>query len=249
MIETEIRVPTRDGEMRTFVVHPSEGGPFPVTFLYMDGIGYREQIRANARRFAAPGYLVVAPDLFYRSGEEITVDFSKLAGGGMDSLEGRRFMEVVAAVTPERVEQDTAAALDVVASHSAADTRSLVCVGYCMGARVALHIAASRDDIRAAAGIHPGALVTGKPDSPHHDLTSVSGEIYIAFAEQDRTATPESIDAFRAAMLEAGVRGTVERVPGTAHGFAMADLPVYDHDACERHFERTLDLWHRALVQ
>jgi carboxymethylenebutenolidase len=77
----------------------------------------------------------------------------------------------------------------------------------------------------------------------------VSGEIYIAFAEQDRTATPESIDAFRAAMLEAGVRGTVERVPGTAHGFAMADLPVYDHDACERHFERTLDLWHRALVQ
>jgi dienelactone hydrolase len=39
MIETEIRVPTRDGEMRIFVVHPSEGGPFPVTFLYMDGIG------------------------------------------------------------------------------------------------------------------------------------------------------------------------------------------------------------------
>jgi carboxymethylenebutenolidase len=112
----------------------------------------------------------VAPDLFYRSGEEITVDFSKLAGGGMDSLEGRRFMEVVAAVTPERVEQDTAAALDVVASHSAADTRSLVCVGYCMGARVALHIAASRDDIRAAAGIHPGALVTGKP--VRHTTTS-----------------------------------------------------------------------------
>jgi hypothetical protein len=28
----------------------------------------------------------------------------------------------------------------------------------------------------------------------------------------------------------------------------MADLPVYDHDACERHFDRTLDLWSRNLA-
>jgi hypothetical protein len=27
----------------------------------------------------------------------------------------------------------------------------------------------------------------------------------------------------------------------------MADLPVYDRDAAERHFERTLDLWRRNL--
>jgi dienelactone hydrolase len=29
----------------------------------MDGVGYREQIKANARRFAADGYYCVAPDL------------------------------------------------------------------------------------------------------------------------------------------------------------------------------------------
>lgn len=39
----------------------------------------------------------------------------------------------------------------------------------------------------------------------------------------------------------------MERLPGTAHGFAMADLPVYDRDAADRHFERTLDLWRRNL--
>jgi hypothetical protein len=27
----------------------------------------------------------------------------------------------------------------------------------------------------------------------------------------------------------------------------MADLPVYDRDACERHFEQTLELWRRNL--
>jgi carboxymethylenebutenolidase len=43
------------------------------------------------------------------------------------------------------------------------------------------------------------------------------------------------------------VRGVVERLPGTTHGFAMADLPVYDREAAERHFECTLDLWRRNL--
>jgi len=27
----------------------------------------------------------------------------------------------------------------------------------------------------------------------------------------------------------------------------MADLPVYNHEASEHHFERTLDLWRRNL--
>jgi hypothetical protein len=36
-------------------------------------------------------------------------------------------------------------------------------------------------------------------------------------------------------------------LPGVTQGFAMADLPVYDRDAAERHCERTLDLWRRSL--
>jgi len=43
------------------------------------------------------------------------------------------------------------------------------------------------------------------------------------------------------------VRGVVERLPGTTQGFAMADLPVYDREAAERHFECRLDLWRRNL--
>jgi carboxymethylenebutenolidase len=246
--EQEIVVTTPDGEMKVFLVHPSESGPFPVALLFMDGIGYREQIRANARRFADAGYYVAAPDLFYRSGDGTILDMTKLMSAGMDSPEGKRFREIVSSVTPSKVEGDIQVILENTKDDGAADTSSLVCVGYCMGARLALHIAATRDEMRAAAGIHPGALVTDQPDSPHNDLATVRGEVYFAFAEQDRSATPESVEAFRTAMADAGVRGTVERVPGTAHGFAMADLPVYNRDACEHHFERTLDLWRRALA-
>jgi carboxymethylenebutenolidase len=82
MVEKEIRVRTPDGEMETFVVRPDGEGPFPVAVIYMDGVGYREQLKVNARRFAADGYYCVAPDLYYRQGEHLTFDFSKLASEG-----------------------------------------------------------------------------------------------------------------------------------------------------------------------
>jgi carboxymethylenebutenolidase len=75
----------------------------------------------------------------------------------------------------------------------------------------------------------------------------VRGELYFAFAETDRSVTPELVDQFREELRRQRVRGVVERLPGTAHGFAMADLPVYNRDAAEHHFERTLDLWRRNL--
>jgi dienelactone hydrolase len=46
-----------------------------------------------------------------------------------------------------------------------------------------------------------------------------------------------------------GVNGVVERLPGTSHGFAMADLPVYDQSAAAHHFERPLELWRRNVTQ
>jgi len=231
--------------MTTFVSHPDTDRPLPVAVLYMDGVGYRDQLKDNARRFAADGYYVVAPDLFYRSGAKLGFDFNRM--GEPEYRE--RLMGIVAAVEPAMVIADTQAVLDAINDDPAADTDApKVCVGYCMGARLALHAAAAMsDEFVAAAGIHPAALATDAPDSPHHDLASVRGELYFAFAEHDQSATPESIDDFRRELEIHGVSGVVERLPGTAHGFAMADLPVYDRDAAERHFQRTLELWRRNL--
>lgn len=248
MAEREIRIRTADGEMRAFIVHPDTGGPFPVALVFMDGVGYREQVKENARRFAAGGYYCAVPDLFHRSGEVAAFDFSKLASGNMSDEDRQRMMKIVSSVTPGNMVADTRAVIAEVSADSAASRGPMVCVGYCMGARVALHIAASMPDrFVAAAGIHPGALITDKEDSPHHDLLEVRGELYFAFAEIDRSATAELVDRFRDEMKKARVRGVVERLPGVAHGFSMEDLPVYNREAAERHFERTLDLWRRNL--
>ncbi len=235
--EREIQVETPDGSMTLFVVHPDGDGPFPVGIVYMDAPGYRDAVKDHARRFAADGYYVVLPDLFYRGGEKLTMD-----------EEGReRIFELVHSLTPDKIEADTRAALDAVADDPVASAGPKVCVGYCMGAKFALHAAAALPDMVAAAGAHPGALATDEPDSPHLELPQIRAELYYAFAENDQSATPESVERFRRAIADAGVRGEVERLPGTSHGFALADRPVYDRDASERHFEKTLVLWRRAL--
>lgn len=249
MVEQETKVQTPDGPMTTFIVRPDGDGPFPVAVIYQDGVGYREQLKENARRFASAGYYCVLPDLFHRSGEKISFDFSAF-GGGMSGPEGERLRGIMAQVKPDRVIQDTEAVFAAIASDPAASRGPMVCVGYCMGARLALHAASALSgDLVAAAGIHPGALVNESADSPHHDLAGVRGELYFAFAEIDRTATPELVDRFRDEMRHHGVRGEVERIPSAAHGFAMEDLPVYNRDAAERHFEKTLALWRRNLSE
>jgi len=66
VIEHHLDIPTADGAMNSFVVHPEEGGPFPVVLFYMDAPGKREELHDMARRLAAVGYFVVLPNLYYR---------------------------------------------------------------------------------------------------------------------------------------------------------------------------------------
>src|SRR5262245_32170131 len=68
MREGIVDITTDDGTVDTFVTHPSEGGPFPPVFLFMDVWGVREEVFDVARRIATVGYFGVVPNLYYRQG-------------------------------------------------------------------------------------------------------------------------------------------------------------------------------------
>ena len=70
MIEHDLDIATADGAMNSFVVHPEEGGPFPVVLFYMDAPGKREELHDMARRLATVGYFVVLPNLYYRQSRD-----------------------------------------------------------------------------------------------------------------------------------------------------------------------------------
>ena len=79
-------------------------------------------------------------------------------------------------------------------------------------------------------------------------MTEQAVNIHIGLAETDNHMTPEMIDRLRTALDKAGVDYQAEVYPGTRHGWAVADTPVYQQEGAEHHWDRLLALF-RATLQ
>jgi len=242
MIEHHIDIPTADGAMNSFVVHPEEGGPHPVVLFYMDAPGKREELHDMARRLASVGYFVVLPNLYYRR----TRDFwlTERTDEKMKVM-----FEHMKALTNAMTVRDTQAMLAWIDAQPAAAAGRVGAVGYCMsGPFVMAAAAAFPDRIQAIAAIHPANMVTDQGDSPHRLAPRVRCESYFACAETDIWAPPVTVATLEAALREAGTPHRIEWYPGTQHGFVFPRREgIYQQAAAERHWERLFALFDRTL--
>ncbi len=240
MIERHLDLVTDDGAMNTFVVHPDEGGPFPVVFFYMDAPGKREELHDMARRIATVGYYVVLPNLYYRWIREF--DLITMPNG-----ETREQMfELMHGLSDRMVERDTTTMLAHVDADPNADASRIGTVGYCMSGPFSFAMAGTFPDrIQCAASVY-GVRLFGE-NSPAHLAEHVQGELYFACAETDEYAPKEMIDELETHLASVGANARVEWYPGTHHGFAFPLRPVYDQAAAERHWVRLFSLFDRNL--
>jgi carboxymethylenebutenolidase len=88
--------------------------------------------------------------------------------------------------------------------------------------------------------------VTDDDNSPHRSTGSIDAEVYLGFADNDRSMTPEQIAELERALDAAGVRHRSEIYRGAAHGYTMADTPAYDEAAAERHYAELFALLDRT---
>ncbi len=242
MIEHHIDIPTADGAMNTFVVHPEEGGPFPVVLFYMDAPGKREELHDMARRMASVGYCVVLPNLYYRR----TPDYVLRERTEEGLAEMFSHMHSLGRLSTEC---DTEAMLRFVATLAQADASRIGAVGYCMsGPFVVWAAAAFPDRLRFIASIYGANMVTDQPDSPHRMVDKLLCEAYFACAEIDKWAPPAAVEKLQAALQAAGTLHRVEWYPGAEHGFAFPlRVGIYNKPAAERHWERLFSLFRRRL--
>ena len=243
MVRTTVDVTTPDGTADAYLTRPDDDAGRPGVLFMMDAGGLRPRIEEMADRIAERGYVVLAPNLYYRAGRTPVlppVDFSTEAGRTEFFKHARPLMNEL---TPERITADGEAYLDALGGGPVAIT------GYCMGVRLGLRIAAAHPDrVAALAGFHGGTLVTDDPQSPHRSVGALRAEVYFGHADQDRGNTPEQIATLDAALESAGVAHRTEVYAGALHGYTMADTPVYDEAACERHFAALFDLLDRTLT-
>lgn len=245
MSGSTVDIRTPDGIANAYLARPDDE-PHPGVLLIMDAFGLRPAVEEIADRIAAGGYVALAPNVFYRSGRSPVPP----AGDLRDADERARFFKslrpLMDALTPERVAADGAAYLDRLAE--VASPGPVAITGYCMGGRLGWRIATAHPDrVAALAGFHVGGLVTDDPASAHLSAGELAAELYLGFADEDPNATAEQIATLERSLDEAGVRYRAEVYEGARHGYTMADQPVYDEAASERHVSELLALLERTL--
>lgn len=239
MIEREIEVATPEGEMKTFVYHPTHDGPSPVVLYLMDAPSIRPALKDMAMRLASAGYYVMLPYLFYRGGP-----FREF-GTSDEDMHARR--ELMDTVTPTNIVSDAEALLAVADADPAARDGKIGAVGFCMSGGLVISLArAMTDRVAAVASIHGAWLIRESADSPHLDLDGVTAEVYLGWADNDPTAPPEQVDEFRDVLDKAGITYELDFFTDAVHGYAPQG-ERYDRHASEMHWERVHSMLRRNV--
>jgi carboxymethylenebutenolidase len=245
MSGTTIDITTREGVADAYLARPDDGS-HPGVLMMIDAFGLRPQIEQMADRIAARGFVVLAPNVFYRHVRGAVMPGVDLKDPEQRGPTMEKVMPLVRGLTPELIADDAPAYLDRLAQDADGD---VALTGYCMGGRLGWVIAAAYPDRVAAVGcFHTGGLVTGDEDSPHLHAGEIGAELYFGHADNDRGMTPDDIAALDHALDDAGARYRAEVYEGAMHGYTMADTAAYDEAAAERHYRELFALLERTVA-
>ncbi|MCT2560040.1 dienelactone hydrolase family protein [Tsuneonella sp. YG55] len=241
--ESGVSIPTADGTMDAFFVHPAK--PAPGVILWPDIAGLRDAKKAMARRLAGEGYAVLVANPYYR--DVSAPQFADFA----DFMAQKGFEKVgpwrEKAGRPDAVERDAKALVAWLDRQDAVDAkRGIGTQGYCMGGPYTVYTAAAVPGrVKAAASFHGGGLATDRPTSPHRMLQPGTSYL-IAIAQNDDAKQPEAKAILREAADAVGAKAEIEVYPAD-HGWCVPDSPVYDQEQAERAWSRLLALYRGAL--
>lgn len=179
------------------------GGSGPGLLLFQEIFGVNHHIRTVAEQYALDGFVVLAPDVFWRQAPRVELGYV-----GDDRARG---MALAQALQPAQVMADIDAAHAALRARPEAAGRKTGAIGYCMGGRLAWAAAASTD-IAAAVPFYGGGI--------HHQLDlapQVSCPLQFHYAGHDDHIPPSAVDSVRQAL--AGHDAQVHVYADAQHGF------------------------------
>lgn len=233
-MDDAVTIPTEAGEMPAHLFLPPSGrGPGIVVLQEIFGVsGY---VQRRAAQLAELGYVVVAPEIFWRLGVTSPIEGENALQEGV-ALVGR--LDWQAAVTDATAAVEWLRASDEVAG-------GVGVVGFCFGGGLGFNVAAHLE----AEGSAPlDALVSyyGSALPGLHDTMTVTAPSLHHFGLAD-----SYIDADTVRRIEASVTRqpdtVVETYPGADHAFDNDDMPWHDAGASALAWARTEDFVRQHL--
>jgi len=210
----------------------------------MDAGGIRPASLEMAKRLADGGYVVLIPDLFYRYGPYKTIVPKEVFKGDVMAVLG----PLMATTDNKKAAQDCGAFLSYLDTREDVAGNKIGAVGFCMGGGMALSAAATYPRrFAAAASFHGGNLATDSPTSPHHLVSRMAANVYIAAADGDELYPPAMAKKFEDTLTKFRVQYRADTYPGASHGWMKPDFPVYNVEAAERGWRELFAFYERNL--
>ena len=176
-------------------------GHGPGLVLWQEIFGVNDHIQAVATQYALDGFVVLAPDTFWRQAPRV-----KLGYDGADRAQAIALMQAYAG--PDAL-ADIAASVATLRARPEVGGRRVGSFGYCMGGRLA-YLAAATAGVDAAVAYYGGGI--------HNQLDRASAircPMQFHYAERDDNIPMSAVDSVRAALPQA----EVHVYPGATHGF------------------------------
>lgn len=224
--QTAVTVTTPAGAADALLFTPQGRGPWPAVLVWSDLAGLRPAIADIGKGLAAEGYVVLVPNMFYRSAR---IDGSIAIAPLTPEQSRERSSAWMDAIGDEGGEADAKAYLAFLDSRPEVNTSHKAGVlGVQYGAPNAFRTAfAVPERIGAVAVLHPMRIATARDNSPHLFVSRSHAAYYVALAAADDVREPTDKNDLRTAFEEASLEAAVEVLPGS-NGFAVSDTANYD---------------------
>ncbi len=215
---------------RGYLATPASGSG-PGIVLLQEIFGVNGHMRDVADLYAEEGYVVLAPDLFWRLGPDIEL--------GYDEASMHQAFECYGRFDADAAIGDATAALATLRARPEC-TGGVGAIGFCMGGKLA-YLMAARSDVDCAVSYYGVGI-----EQALNEAAAVKCPMVLHFAELDRFSPPEVREQIKQAF--AG-RGDVEvcLYPGVDHAFNAPERAAFDKPASLMAHTRSLALFRRVL--
>jgi carboxymethylenebutenolidase len=221
-----IEFPSNGSTAIGYLSRPSSGQG-PAVIVIQEWWGLVDHIRDVCDRFAAAGFVALAPDLYHG----VTVTEPDEAGKAMMAMK------------MDQAARDMSGAVDELMRQSGTDHVGVI--GFCMGGGLALVLATQRPDAISAVVACYGIIPW--PDA-QPDYAALSGAYLGHFASEDDFFTPAAAEALGEQLRGLGKEAEIIIYPGTDHAFFNDTRPeVYNAEAAQAVWDRSLQFFHTHL--
>lgn len=255
-ITEDARFPGDGRPVEALLVRPATAGPHPARVLIHEIWGLDEHLRDMVRRFAAQGYVMLAPDLYTgplreamkpenvvagmqllrQAPPEVQRDPSRLRERLSELPEETRravgtLMEVMSPARRESFTRDLVGAVGYLRGRPEVDPGRVGSLGFCMGGGLSARLATLSPELRAC-------VIFYGENPPLDAVPAIRTAVLGLYGGEDRRITDTVPDLVRA-MAEAGKRFEHHVHPGAQHAFFNDTRAATYHaeaarDACQR---------------